>query len=62
MKHTVTLDESDLREAVRKHIEEAFPGYTAARFRFSLSEGVIPTAPMQAYAEVDLGRPTEPKD
>lgn len=62
MKHTVTLDESDLRQAVRKYVEEEFPGYTASRFNFRMTHAGNQLEPMQATVEVDLGRPATPKD
>jgi hypothetical protein len=60
--HTVTLDESDIKEAVRKHIESNFPGYTVGRLVINHDKATSPMETSQTTIKVDLGRPSEGKD
>lgn len=60
MKHVVTLEDADIRDMVRKYVEEKFPGYTAATTEVRIV--TLPTGLDVPLIEVSLGRPTQSKD
>ncbi|AMO44129.1 hypothetical protein vBRpoSV10_71 [Ruegeria phage vB_RpoS-V10] len=61
MKHTVTLDNEDIKQIVREHIEKSFPGFTLGTMRIDHTAGTQ-REPATTEIRVDLGRPVETKD
>lgn len=54
MKHTVTLEQEDLNNAIKKYVENHFPNYGVTRIRVNHTNGHGPMEADHTSAEVEL--------
>ena len=60
MKHTVTLYDTDIRQAINAYIEKHFPGFTASSM--AIRQSASQRDAVSTEIEIGLGRPAQGKD